>query len=537
MTSLFRSLAEDGNDDDSHTSTPKQKFTKIIEHVRQEDYVQEIVAKVEPIFRRVVRQELEAALGPLESSQRFFLGSQPKSSTSTRTLQLAFLNKPRATFFTNTRILAEGHNSSVTIQLIDASSKEVVSDAPFGSVEVNIFAMDGDFLSDGQEDWSNIALKDSIVREREGRRPLLVGELSFSLTHGIGCIKDVIFTDNSSWLRSRRFKLGVRAVSSTFKGVRIIPGISEAFVVLEHRGESYRKHDIPFLNDPLWRLKRISKNGAICTKLSEIGIHTVKDFLRLYHINPKLLRQIVGSGIANKTWESIITHANICCLDNTLYTYYHVATEVSLLLNCVYKVLRVTFDGITYQSLDALNKQQMALLEHLQHYIYCNPNVLCPIDVPSTCPSISCQLQNNNPVFNPSFDPWDNDPHITNQGNSLVDVTHSDPSASNPYMTVDSYNLEDFANYHSQPIEYAHWSSSSQLSNQAYEWNPYVLDQNFTSSQPLIFHPDFTTSGGGKSKACWVKIRALLKWKMVKRDAAAKKKEKLQLDYYQSQSA
>lgn len=54
---------------------------------------------------------------------------------------------------------------------------------------------------------------------------------------GSGLISDIIFTDNSSWQRSRRFRLGARPVTKNYSEARIREARSEAFMVKDHRGE------------------------------------------------------------------------------------------------------------------------------------------------------------------------------------------------------------------------------------------------------------------------------------------------------------
>jgi len=54
----------------------------------------------------------------------------------------------------------------------------------------------------------------------------------------------------------------------------------------------YRKHDIPSLNDDVWRLKKISKDGAFYDALRGSGILFVKDFLRLYYKDEQALRNV-----------------------------------------------------------------------------------------------------------------------------------------------------------------------------------------------------------------------------------------------------
>ena len=62
-------------------------------------------------------------------------------------------------------------------------------------------------------------------------------QLNILLRDGVGIISDVSFTDNSSWIKCRKFRLGTRVVQSIGGHMRIKEAISEAFVVKDHRAE------------------------------------------------------------------------------------------------------------------------------------------------------------------------------------------------------------------------------------------------------------------------------------------------------------
>ncbi|XLU31897.1 hypothetical protein S245_067963, partial [Arachis hypogaea] len=49
------------------------------------------------------------------------------------------------------------------------------------------------------------------------------------------------------------------------------------------------KHYPPYLNDDIWRLEKIAKDGKIHKRVSSHGIHTVKDLLQLYTTEPSSL--------------------------------------------------------------------------------------------------------------------------------------------------------------------------------------------------------------------------------------------------------
>lgn len=152
-------------------------------------------------------------------------------------MQLHFVNSLPTPIFTGSRIEAEDA-APIKIVLKDAGSQATVQSGPLSSIKVEILPLDGDFGSDGSEDWTEKQFNDRVVRERDGKRPLVTGELIIQLREGVGSIGDVSFTDNSSWIRSRKFRLGARVLQKSSSGeVRIKEARSEAFVVKDHRGE------------------------------------------------------------------------------------------------------------------------------------------------------------------------------------------------------------------------------------------------------------------------------------------------------------
>jgi len=64
----------------------------------------------------------------------------------------------------------------------------------------------------------------------------LTGDLQVTLKEGVGTLGDFTFTDNSSWIRSRKFRLGLK-LASGYEGMRIREAKTEAFHVKDHRGE------------------------------------------------------------------------------------------------------------------------------------------------------------------------------------------------------------------------------------------------------------------------------------------------------------
>lgn len=152
-----------------------------------------------------------------------------------RSLQLQFLNSLSLPVFTGTRIEGE-ECSNLKIALVDALNGQIIDSGPESSAKVEIVVLEGDFDGDEGDDWTHEEFKNNIVREREGKKPLLTGDVSLNLKEGTGLVGEISFTDNSSWTRSRKFRLGARVVDNA-DGTRTREAKTESFIVRDHRGE------------------------------------------------------------------------------------------------------------------------------------------------------------------------------------------------------------------------------------------------------------------------------------------------------------
>ncbi|KAJ4966620.1 hypothetical protein NE237_018469 [Protea cynaroides] len=370
----------DGFDVPVQDSKRRHTLSTVVREVMKGLSMQEFYAKLEPFLRNVVREEVERVILPyVQPSPRPSSINEIEASGS-RGWQLHFIGKLPHTLFTNSRIEAE-NGKPIQIVILDASSNNVITSGPLSSVKVDIIVLDGDFSTD-KEDWTAEEFHASVISEREGKRPLLTGNIVLTLRGGVGYLGDIAFTDNSSWIRSRKFRLGARAIQSLSSEERIREARSEAFIVKDHRGELYKKHYPPSLGDEVWRLEKIGKDGAFHNRLACHGIKTVQDFLQYLITDQSLLRSIFGNGISNKTWETIVDHAKTCVLDNKLYVYYNAEQRVGLLFNSIYKCIGLMFDGHSYQPLDNLTTSQMIFVECLKQHAYRNMKDIIEVDGP-----------------------------------------------------------------------------------------------------------------------------------------------------------
>ncbi|GLT48889.1 hypothetical protein SLA2020_224790 [Shorea laevis] len=345
-------------------------FVSVIGEVMKGKYLQNLRSVLEPVLRRVVHEEVERGVQHrlLSFSRSPSLRIQaPEPST----LQLIFSNKLSLPIFTGTKI-TDMDNNPLQILLVDTRSPLAPVTLP-NPVKVDIVVLDGDFPAGDHDGWSREEFESKMVRERTGKRPLLTGELMVTVRDGVASVGDIEFTDNSSWIRSRKFRIGAKVAQGSFPDVRVREAMTEAFVVKDHRGELYKKHHPPMLEDEVWRLEKIGKDGAFHKKLASEGINTVQDFLKLSVVDHTKLRKILGPGMSEKMWEVTIKHARTCDIGNKFYIFR--GTTYTIILNPICQLIRAVINNHTYSFREITNINK-AYVENLVRQAYANWHVL-----------------------------------------------------------------------------------------------------------------------------------------------------------------
>lgn len=359
----------------SEEGQPERKrpaLASVIVEALKVDSLQKLCSSLEPILRRVVSEEVERALaklGPAKLSGRV----SPKriEGPDGRNLQLQFRSKLSLPLFTGGKVEGE-RGAAIHVVLIDGNTGHVVTTGPESSVKLDIVVLEGDFNNEDEEGWTEEEFETHMVKEREGKRPLLSGELQVALKEGVGTLGELTFTDNSSWIRSRKFRLGLKVASGYSEGIRVREAKTDAFTVKDHRGELYKKHYPPSLTDEVWRLEKIGKDGSFHKKLNKAGIYSVEDFLRLVVRDSKKLRSVLGSGMSNKMWEVLVEHAKTCILSHKLYIYYSDdVRNVGVVFNHIYELSGLLADG-HYYSTDNLSESQKVYVDTLMKKAYDN---------------------------------------------------------------------------------------------------------------------------------------------------------------------
>lgn len=444
---LDPSSSEEGQPD-----RKRPALASVIVEALKVDSLQKLCSSLEPILRRVVSEEVERALaklGPAKLNARV----SPKriEGRDGRNLQLQFRSKLSLPLFTGGKVEGE-QGSAIHIVLIDGNTNHVVTSGPESSVKLDVVVLEGDFNNEDDDGWTQEEFESHIVKEREGKRPLLTGELQVILKEGVGTLGELTFTDNSSWIRSRKFRLGLKVASGCCEGIRIREAKTDAFTVKDHRGELYKKHYPPALDDEVWRLEKIGKDGSFHKRLNKAGIHKVEDFLRLVVRDSQRLRNILGSGMSNKMWDALVDHAKTCVLSGKLYVYYpDDMRNVGVVFNNIYELCGLISGG-QYHSMESLSDNQKIYVDTLvkkayenwMHVVEYDGKSLLSLGQNKAAVSSQNDLTNGSQNHLISFDQQTNLP-------SLPASISSEQSAMNSGLNMGGYNDSLSSRYTMQP--------------------------------------------------------------------------------------
>lgn len=214
--------------------------------------------------------------------------------------KLAFANRPHLPIFSGRRIEAD---RCKPLEIVLVNIITGLASALRQPLHLELVPLCGDF----PEDWSADDFDRSIVQQRPGKMPLLTGDVNLTMRDGRVSVKELQFTDNSSWIGCGTIRIGVRVVPGSYDGHRIAEAVTEAFVVRQNRRELYLKHYPPFAGDEVWRLEKIARNGSFHRKLMQNGIKTVGDFLTMLRFDPQQLRVVGLNGIILVVPTTILT--------------------------------------------------------------------------------------------------------------------------------------------------------------------------------------------------------------------------------------
>ena len=338
-----------GGDSPSPARSPalKKRCRSFDLEIRGCRHLEEMVTNCVQRVEAAVESVIESAISRIpEAVTKAITGYLSRAPSLCRTVvdqnqppryKLRFLNGLSNEIFTKKGIRA-ANGDPLKICLEDNNQQENNSHRLL-SAKIKIVVLDGDFNIDNEDCWTLENFSRHIVRPRDKIGAVLTGELELSLKNGKADLRDATFIDNSKFTRSGKFRLGVMVVDEL--GERILEGVTEPFTVKDRRGEGSQKHDIPSLDDDVWRLQKISKDGVFHEALKGSGIFSVKDFLTSYYKDEHTLRKVLKKA-TKLVWTTIVDHAKKCDPGKELYSFIVEGHDVVLFFNCFYRIVGVT---------------------------------------------------------------------------------------------------------------------------------------------------------------------------------------------------
>ncbi|XP_057514868.1 uncharacterized protein LOC130796515 isoform X1 [Actinidia eriantha] len=367
-------------------------------------------------------------------NEKWDSGNETYPSES-RSLKLQFLDKLSSSILTGTEIKGQD-NASIRIALCDGFTGQVVNYGPEASAKVELVVIENDYEGD---DWSREVFDSKIVREMEGRKSPLIGDVYLNLENGIGFIGNIRFRHTKCWRKRHEFRLGARIVDG-FHGIRVREAKTEPFSVGDRRGNLYKKHHPPSLSDEVWRLEKIGKDGAFHKRLSKETINTVKDFVTLLNIDPQRLKEILGGTMHDKIWDLIVDHARTCEIDNRAYFYYPPISQqvTSVVFNVVGQLMGLLLEQ-QLVSVDKLSETQKADAHKLVVSAFQHWGEVVPVYDEASLSAGSQQL--DNALYPSNLTILESPNMIDLYGNRQQDTSYTDIISLGSTTTVDDFSL------------------------------------------------------------------------------------------------
>ncbi|OEL26926.1 Calmodulin-binding protein 60 D [Dichanthelium oligosanthes] len=320
------------------------------------------ISEIESTIQRIVDcafNQFHEMVSRLEPNQE-----HAAANGSNTNIRLCFLNDFKPPIYTDKNITDE-NNTAIKVAIYEGGN--IITSGPLSKVKVEVLVLRGEFCNNGRSDWTEEEFDNHIVQDREEQ----------------GLLGSVRLTNGKAELSHIRFKKGtcrrsVIMAARVCKGESISHRVQEAImmpvVVQDRRNEANEKRYPPSLDDDVFRLEEIARNGPYRRRLQEAEIFTVQDFLKALNKDPNKLREILKMESKNTSWSNLTKHARQCVLDEDtpeLKRYKSEDGNVALLFNCVHDLVGAEFD-CGYVASGNFNRAQKALVNKWKEHAHDN---------------------------------------------------------------------------------------------------------------------------------------------------------------------
>ncbi|KAK9073492.1 hypothetical protein SSX86_007816 [Deinandra increscens subsp. villosa] len=245
-------------------------------------------------IRTLVKEEIE-----LSHKNQTITITQTSQNYVSRNLELRISNIiPQ--LFTGEPLKGIG-GMPVNVTLFDSCTKEKVKLGPEASGKVEVVVIKAE-VENGSNEYEC-----KLVCHGEEKKSVHVNSFSLKLKEGTAGFPKVSFIRNKRWTKIAQLRLQARFVDK-FDGVHVKEANTKPFLLCDRRNEASMKHPTPSLDDDVWRLDNIAKDGTLSNNLIKAGIKTVGDFIVSLFLHRLRLEKILGAKRLKATEE----HAQKC---------------------------------------------------------------------------------------------------------------------------------------------------------------------------------------------------------------------------------
>ncbi|KAL6847404.1 hypothetical protein ACP4OV_023257 [Aristida adscensionis] len=287
------------------------------------------------------------------------------ASGSNTNIRLCFLNRLKQPIYTDKNITTDD-NAGIKVTMCEDDN--IITSGSLSRVKVEILVLRGDFSANCKDSWTKDEFDEHIVQGRSGQ-PLMLH--TARLTNGQVEINQIRFTEGSCRTPSRTFILAARVCKSENTNVRVQEAVMNPVTVLDRRNEANEKRHPPTLDDDVYRLEEIAKDGVYHKRLIEAKIYKVGGFLKALNEDEDKLKEILQMEKKPKSWSKLIRHAKDCVLGDRqeLKRYESEEGNLALLFNYVHDLVGAEFHG-DYVACEGFDSAQKALVNKWKVHAY-----------------------------------------------------------------------------------------------------------------------------------------------------------------------
>ncbi|KAL6847405.1 hypothetical protein ACP4OV_023258 [Aristida adscensionis] len=287
------------------------------------------------------------------------------ASGSNTNFRLCFFNGLKPPIYTDKNITAED-NAGIKVAMYEGH--KVIRSGSLSRARVELLVLRGDLSFNCQDNWTEEEFDKHIVQGRDGQA-LVLG--TARLTNGEVEISRIRFKEGSCRTPSRKFIVAARVCKGEKTNVRVQEAIMEPVTVLDRRNEANEKRHPPKLDDDVYRLEEIAKDGVYHKRLIEAKIYKVGGFLKALNEDEDKLKEILQMKKKTNSWSKLIRHAKECVLGDRqeLKRYESKEGNLALLFNYVHGLVGAEFDG-DYIACEGFDLSQKALVNKWKGHAY-----------------------------------------------------------------------------------------------------------------------------------------------------------------------